>query len=76
MVSQDLVRYNPCKFVDPNKLSNYDLAMCLITVQSTVWLIYKATHTADLNKVSIVINNPFWELFLGLKLRWIWTLAF
>ena len=36
MFSQDLVRYNPCKFVDPNKLSNYDIAMCLVTVQSTV----------------------------------------
>ena len=26
MFSQDLVRYNPCKFVDPNTLSNYDIA--------------------------------------------------
>ena len=26
MFSQDLVRYNTCKFVDPNTLSNYDIA--------------------------------------------------
>ena len=36
MLFQDLVRYNTCKFVDPNKLSNYAIAMCLVTVQSTV----------------------------------------
>ena len=36
MFSQDVVRYKNCKFVDPNKLSNYDIAMCLVTVQSTV----------------------------------------
>ena len=26
MLSQDLVRYHACKFVDPNTLSNYDIA--------------------------------------------------
>ena len=36
MISQDLVGYDTCKFVDPNKLSNYAIAMCLVTVQSTV----------------------------------------
>ena len=36
MLSQDLVPYKNCKFVDPNKLSNYAIAMRLVTVQSTV----------------------------------------
>ena len=32
MLSQDLVRYKNCKFLDPNKLSNYAIARSLIAL--------------------------------------------
>ena len=59
MFSQDSQVYGICKDIGPNKLSNYDIAMRLVTAQRTVRLTYKATYTAYLIKVSIVINKPF-----------------
>ena len=58
MFSLDSHSYLSCKYIALNTLSKYDTALRLSTLQITVWLCYKVTHTAELNKVFTVIN-PF-----------------